>query len=116
MAVSDSYLSFVLEQLEAIPNVSSRRMFGGVGLYAREHFFGLIDNDRLYLKVDDRNVGDYTAARMEPFRPDPRAAASMKYYEVPVSVLEDRDQLATWARKSIAVAAASKKPSSRAKK
>ena len=33
MAVSDSYLVFVLEQLESVPRIATRRMFGGVGLY-----------------------------------------------------------------------------------
>ena len=36
MAVSDAYLTFVLEQLGGVQAVSHRRMFGGIGLYARE--------------------------------------------------------------------------------
>jgi DNA transformation protein len=106
MAVSESFLTFVLEQLDGVKHVSSRRMFGGVGLYSGEHFFGLLDNDRLYFKADDATVVDYTREGMGPFRPGPSQAVSMKYYEVPVSVLEDRDVLAVWAGKAVAVSGA----------
>ena len=37
-------------------------MFGGVGLYHADLFFGIIARDVLYLKVDDVNRPDYEAA------------------------------------------------------
>src|SRR5687767_1865425 len=104
MAVSDSFLTFVLEQLDGVRRVTHRRMFGGVGLYSDQYFFGVLDNDRFYLKVDETNVGEYKRAGMGPFQPVPGPAVTMGYYEVPVSVLEDRDQLARWAKKAVAVA------------
>lgn len=103
MAVTPSYQSFVIEQLERVASITSKSMFGGMGLYADGLFFALIDNDRLYFKVDDSNRPDFEAAEMEPFRPygDERA---MKYYEVPIAVLEDADALQIWAEKAIDVA------------
>ena len=103
MAVTPSYRSFVIEQLEHVSTITAKNMFGGVGLYAEDYFFALIANDRLYFKVDDSNRPDFEAAEMEPFRPydDERA---MKYYEVPIEVLEDVDALRRWAEKAIAVA------------
>lgn len=103
MSVSDSYLEFVVEQLEQITPVSWKKMFGGVGIYADGLFFALIADDRLYFKVDDSNRPDFEAEGMEPFRPygDDRA---MGYYEVPIDVLEDVDALRGWARKAIDVA------------
>jgi hypothetical protein len=53
MAVSSDYLDFVLEQLAPVGPLTSRKMFGGVGLYAQGLFFALIDDDTLYLKGDD---------------------------------------------------------------
>jgi len=38
-------------------------MFGGVGIYCGDLFFGLIDDDTLYFKVDDSNRSDFTHAR-----------------------------------------------------
>jgi DNA transformation protein and related proteins len=111
MAVSASYSSYVLEQFETFGSVQARRMFGGVGLYARDAFFGLIDDDVLYLRVDDSNRADYESRGCRPFRPrkkDP-SATSMSYFEVPSDVLEDAAELAVWARKSMLIAAASKR-------
>ena len=108
MAVTPGYQRFVLEQLKQIPLVTAKRMFGGVGLYADGYFFALIDDDRLYFKVDDSNRPDFEAAAMEPFRPygDERA---MQYYEVPADVLEDADALQRWAEKAVAVARRARK-------
>ena len=105
MAVNSDYLAYVLEQLEQLGGVSSRRMFGGAGLYSDEFFFGLIMDDVLYLRVDDSNRADYTARHMAQFRPyADRPHLSMNYFEVPAEVLEDAGELVSWARRSAAVA------------
>ena len=59
MSVSPSYKAFVLEQLSAAGAVTARTMFGGVGLYCQGLFFALIDDDTLYLKVDDASIPDF---------------------------------------------------------
>jgi DNA transformation protein and related proteins len=105
VTVSADFLAYVLEQLAALEEVSSRRMFGGAGLYCGELFFGLISDDTLYLRADDSNRADYTARGARPFRPyADRPQLSMSYYEAPAEVLEDARQLAEWARRSVAVA------------
>ena len=103
MAVTPSYRSFVIEQLEQVATITARNMFGGVGLYGEGYFFALIADDRFYLKVDDSNRPDFEAAGMEPFRPY-RDGRAMQYYEVPIEVLEDADALQGWVAKAIAVA------------
>jgi DNA transformation protein len=50
MPVSKNFIAYVLEQLTRIGGMESRRMFGGVGLYAGGLFFGLLDDDTLYLR------------------------------------------------------------------
>ncbi len=117
MAVSADYLAYVLEQLARVDGVSSRRMFGGAGLYSHECFFGLIAEDTLYLRVDDANRARYTARGMGRFRPyADRPELSMNYFEIPAEVLEDPQELALWAAESIAAArtAADNKPARRA--
>jgi DNA transformation protein len=111
MAVSKDYLQYVLEQLAGLGRVTPRRMFGGVGLYHEERFFGLIAGDTLYFKVNDSNRGDYEARGMSRFRPFPdKPYWSMTYYEVPADTLEDADECVVWARKSVAIAAVAAKP------
>jgi DNA transformation protein len=104
--VRKEYLAWVLEQLAGVSGLRSRRMFGGVGLYGGERFFGLIDDDVLYLRVDDSNRPEFVAHGCKPFRPfKDKPEYSMSYYDVPVDVLEDVERLVQWARRSIAVAA-----------
>ena len=105
MAVSSEYLDYVHDQLSGLGGVSSRRMFGGAGLYCDEFFFALIDDDTLYLRVNDANRADFTTRGMGQFRPyAERPELSMSYYKTPADVLEDPAQLVSWARRSVAAA------------
>jgi DNA transformation protein len=114
MAVSESYRGFVVEQLGRVAPVSAKLMFGGVGIYSQGCFFALVAEDRLYFKVDDATRPDFERAGMEPFRPFGEDSA-MGYYEVPVNVMEDPEQLALWMRKAIEVAAQAKRPKKKRK-
>lgn len=117
MTVSSNYLNYVLEQFAPFAKVRARRMFGGIGLYADELFFGLIDNDVLYLKVGDNNRAAYQARHCEPLRPlarDPDAF-TMSYYAVPAEIIEEAEELQAWARKSLEVALGARKPAVRKK-
>jgi DNA transformation protein len=104
LKVSEPFKAFVLAQLDDLGDVIPRSMFGGVGLYHRGVFFGIIARDTLFLKVDDRNRRDYERAKMKPFKPYAHRSGTMEYFAVPVDVLESPADLAAWARKSIAVA------------
>ena len=100
---SESFTRFVVDQLASL-DVTPRSMFGGCGLYAGEYFFGIIAGDVLYLKVDESNRAEYEEAGMKPFRPYPGRGGTMKYYAVPVDVLESEPELERWARAAIRVA------------
>jgi DNA transformation protein len=116
MSFSQEYLQYVLEQLAGVGRVTSRRMFGGVGLYCDDVFFALISGeDALYFKVDDSNRADYVARGARQFMPFPDESQSgkprsgMGYYELPADALEDADECVAWARRSVAVALAATK-------
>ncbi|HWK75183.1 MAG TPA: TfoX/Sxy family protein [Povalibacter sp.] len=118
MTVSADYLAYVIDQLAPFAKVTSRRMFGGAGLYADGLFFALLAEEELYFKVDDSNREDYVARGHRPFRPfpDKPEMSSMNYYQVPAEVLEDPDELKQWARKALAVAAAAAAAKSKPKR
>jgi DNA transformation protein len=104
LKATPAFRAFVLDQLEELGDVTSRSMFGGVGLYCRGLFFGIIARDTLYLKVDDRNRRDYERAGMKPFKPYADRPGTMRYYAVPLDVLESAPELISWARKAVAAA------------
>ena len=103
MSVSDNYRTYIVDQLGALAALSTRRMFGGLGLYSGEWFFALIDDDVLYFKVDDANREDYTSRGMKAFMPFP-GQPSLGYFQVPPDVIEEAEDLTRWARKSVEVA------------
>ena len=111
LKVTEAFKAFVLDQLIELGDIRARSMFGGVGLYYGDVFFGILARDTLFLKVDETNRRDYEDAGMEAFRPYLNRSGTMTYYAVPVGILESPLELAVWARRSVAVAqtAASKK-------
>ena len=104
MAVSDDFLTFVLDQLSSWGGVTARRMFGGAGLYRDGKMFGLVASDVAYLKVDDSNRKRFVDAGSKPFKPYPKKPTVMPYYEVPPDVLEQPEAFVTWARQSLTAA------------
>jgi DNA transformation protein and related proteins len=116
MPVTPSYLTFVLDQLAALPGISSRKMFGGVGVYYDGLFFGAVDDDTLYLRVDDSTRPAYRERGSTPLRPVASKPDMVMeaYYEVPGDILDDPEALHAWAHKAIEIARAN--PSKKKKK
>jgi DNA transformation protein and related proteins len=112
MANSSAYVQYVLDQLERTGRITSRRMFGAVGIYCDGLFFGVIGDDTLYFKVGDATRGEYESRGMKPFQPyADKPDVSNSYYTVPADVIDDAEELVAWARRSVAIVAASpKKP------
>ena len=94
----DSFKDFVLDQLDGLRGVTCRAMFGGYGLYRGDVFFGIIHKGRLYFKTDGKSQDAYRERGMKPFRPNARQTLK-SYYEVPVEIVEDAEQLAAWAQR-----------------
>ena len=114
MAVTDSFQTFVVEQLnQVVPPVRARRMFGGVGIYSADVFFALIDDDLVYFKTDDSTRGDFEARGMKPFQPSGEGGETMRYHALPEDVLESPDALREWAHKAIGIARRAKARSPR---
>lgn len=112
MSASEGFQEFVKDQLAGFGPVVIRRMFGGAGVYAGEVMFALIADDTLYLKADGTTAPAFEAEGMAAFTytAKGRKPVSMSYWEVPSRLLEEPDELATWAREAYAIACAAKKP------
>ena len=85
----------MLEQLRDVPDVHSRRMFSGYGLYRGEKFFGIDSEGRVYFKTNEKTRKQYEDRGMQPFAPSPTQILK-NYFEVPPDILEDREALARW--------------------
>jgi DNA transformation protein and related proteins len=104
MPVAPEFREYVIEQLRRVVPITSRAMFGGVGLYGDGLFFALIDDDSLYFKTSEATRGDYQALGMEPFRPFGPEAAPMAYHQLPLELLESPELLRPWVEQALSVA------------
>jgi DNA transformation protein len=109
MPVTPGFRTFALEQLARVAiDLRSKSMFGGVGVYSGEFFFALLDDDTLFLKVDDATRPGFEKRGYIPWAPG-GGPASTGYYELSAEVLEDVDELRPWIEGAIAVAMRKKK-------
>ncbi|ADY30693.1 MULTISPECIES: TfoX/Sxy family protein [Cellulophaga] len=99
MAVSDGFLKYVLDQLK-LDNITSKKMFGGVGLYCNELMFCLLYEDVVALKIDDTNIKKYIDAGETPIKVFKNRTPIPSYYTVPTSVLENKNVFTVWAKES----------------
>jgi DNA transformation protein len=97
----DSFRDFVLDQLRSLEGVSCRSMFGGYGIYLGADFFGILYDGRLYFKTDESTREKYRDRGMGPFAPGGEQVLK-SYYEVPEEIVEDDEELASWAREAAA--------------
>ena len=118
MSKKPAFVEFVLDQLSGITGVRAQAMFGGTGLYRNDLFFGIIHWDVFYLKVNDDTRAVFQRAGMKPFKPYAGRPMTMGYYEVPLAVLENPQDLAVWAERAVAVAASGrpKRPANRSRR
>ncbi|MCC7436043.1 MAG: TfoX/Sxy family protein [Methanoregulaceae archaeon] len=103
MAITAEYRAHVEERLGVVAPITTKSMFGGLGIYSNGLFFALADDGHLYFKVDDTNRGDFEAAGTGPFFPWD-GAKPMGYYELPDGLLDHPTDLAVWIDKALGVA------------
>jgi DNA transformation protein and related proteins len=92
----DGFKDFVLDQLADVTGLTCRSMFGGYGLYRAGTFFGIIHKGRLFFKTDKTTALRYRDKGMTPFKPSSKQILK-NYYEVPIEVLENSEDLTDWA-------------------
>ena len=88
----------LLPRLEALGGVSSRKMFGGYGLFHETKMFGLVTSQgELFLKVDDSNRARFEQARAPQH-------GKMPYFRIPATALAETSTLLDWAKSALEVA------------
>ncbi len=101
------YLNEVFEEFGAI---TSRKMFGGHGIYRDGLMFGLVADDELYFKVDKVSVGLFEEKSLEPFEYiKNNKPMKMSYYLAPEEIYDEPDVAKEWAERAFEAALRSKK-------
>lgn len=103
MAVTDDQVAFVRDLFRAIPGVTTRKMFGGLGIYSEGTIFALIGpGDAIMVKARGALADDLAAEGSEQFRTYEGKTVNMPYWTLPESALDDPDEAADWACRSLA--------------
>lgn len=85
------------EALAPLGDVTSKKMFGGYGIFEAGKMFALVNSKGVvHLKADDANRQRFEERGATPH-------GKMPYYEVPAEVMSDSEELRAWAAESIAV-------------
>ncbi|HUQ29424.1 MAG TPA: TfoX/Sxy family protein [Usitatibacter sp.] len=105
MPKRSDFLDHVVERLRLFGPVTTRRMFGGWGIYRDGVFFALTAGDTLYLKTDDECRAEFERHSPGPFTFEKKGERIVThYYAVPEEALDDAAVMARWARLGYAAA------------
>lgn len=107
MKQSNPFHDYIEDMFSDLGQIRIRKMFGGAGVYAGEEMFALLDNDQIYIKVDEDLRADLEAEGGEPFQwtnPKTGRTMVMSYVSMPVNALEDTEQASALGRKALQVA------------
>src|SRR5216110_3536155 len=108
MVASDRFAEFLREQLAPLGRVTMRRMFGKTGVFCDGLMFGMVTDNMLYLRVDDRNREAFKEAESIPPLSYEKGGSTidLSFWRAPERLFDEPDELVTWAR--VALAAASR--------
>jgi len=105
MAKENEFVEYVLELLGPFGPVQAKAMFGGFGIYRNHLMFGLIADETLYLKADEKNRAAFEAKGLPPFTYAKKGKKySMSYYQAPEEALEDPEEMSLWAESAYGAA------------
>ena len=100
----------IAELFAAFGPVRCRRMFGGTGIYSGDVMFALEARGALHLKADDGTRENFVTEGCEPFSFEQKGRrVATSYWRVPERLLDDPDELASWAKAAIEAARRAKK-------
>ena len=105
MAVSDEHIAFVTDLFGALPGLSTRKMFGGLGIYCEGTIFAIIGpEDTLLLKARGALADDLASEGSTQWTYDGKTKkpSRMPYWTLPDAALDDPELACEWARRALA--------------
>ncbi len=105
MSLAEADIAFAKELFSALPDISTRKMFGGMSIYSEGIIFALIKSDAQILIKSQDSAFDAKLAEMGGekwtyIRKD-GAQSSMPYWSLPDAALDDPDLATSLAREAL---------------
>ena len=109
MALNQEYVDYIVDQLSEFEGASSRKMFGGVGIFKDKIMFAMVTSENaFYFRVNDQLIPKFEAEGMKPFD-HAKKGKGMPYWSAPANVIEDKQLMKLWAEDSFEAAVLAKK-------
>ena len=91
------FVEYLKEMMSGIGPITSRRMFGGYGIFHDGLMFGLVADDVLYLKADKQSAQQFVELGLDAFEYTKKGKVmKMSYYRAPEAMLDDPDEASRW--------------------
>jgi DNA transformation protein and related proteins len=99
------FISYVVDMMQSIGPVYSKKMFGGHGIFLEGMMFALVADSTLYFKVDKDSADYFIAQGLEAFSYSKNGkVVKMSYYQAPEEALEDSEVMNEWGNRAYAAA------------
>lgn len=114
----DQQLHLLLELWEPLTPVTTKRMFGGYGVFKDGLMFAIFIRGVLYFKVDPLTTASFHERALKPFtyeRSDKlgkKKAVELSFFEAPLDIYDEPAMAIEWARNAIGAALRVKNKSS----
>ena len=97
---------YLTELFAGFGPVTVRRMFSGAGVFADGLMIALVVDGVIFLKADEETIPQFEGEGLSPFSYQRQGGRRtiMSYWRMPERLYDDPDELAVWARRSMAVA------------
>jgi DNA transformation protein len=96
-AAAEIIVKSLLDDLQEIDGLSSKKMFGGFGLFHADKMFGIVDSQGTpFLKINKELQSDFEDRGGHQH-------SRMPYYSIPEDILHKKENLLEWARRSISI-------------
>jgi DNA transformation protein len=92
---SNEQANFLVASLQSLGNISSKKMFGGNGVFYEGKMFAMVNSKgQIFLKIDEQLGSDLEELGSEKH-------SKMPYSSIPENILIDPSKLIDWSKKSI---------------
>ena len=92
------FLQYALDLFNPLGRLTSKTLFGGNAILKNNITFAMVFDGSIYLKTNKNTVKKYLDLDSKPLSyKKNNKTISLRYYEIPIEVLDDEDQLIKWA-------------------
>ena len=93
------FVSYLHEVFSGFGPITTRKMFGGYGIYHEGLMFGLVADDSLYLKAGQETKQEFIDKDLPAFEYDKgNKKVQMSFYLAPEDIYDNPEEAIYWAR------------------